>query len=141
MKTLKWVQKILPAVVVLIFGATALAYAQVVLPEIVVRAANYNYLNAVGPEEASQPVDMVEQAAAAYDIKWQEFYEDEYDKYFVSFIIPEGKILAAYAMIKWQTSAHRRKIQIGCFTLIDKESSGRQISRLGHFQRCISGQL
>ena len=94
MKTLKFVQKL--QVVVLILGATTLAYAQNVLPEIVIRAANYKYLDAVSAEEASQPVNMAEQSAAAYDIKGQEFYEDEYDKYFVSFIIPEGKILAAY---------------------------------------------
>lgn len=96
MKTSTWIPKTL-SVVVLIFGfATTLVCAQTVLPEIVIRAANYKYLNAVSPEEASQPVDMAEQSAAAYDIKGQEFYEDEYDKYFVSFIIPEGKILAAY---------------------------------------------
>ena len=96
MKTLKLIQKTLP-VVALILGATTLTFAQTVLPEIVIRAANYKYLNAVSPEEAAQPVDMAQQSAAAYDIKGQEFYEDEYDKYFVSFIIPEGKILAAYS--------------------------------------------
>ena len=95
MKTLLFIQKTFHAMA-LIFGATTLTFSQTVLPEIIIRAANYKYLNAVSPEEASQPVDMAEQAAAAYDIKGQEFYEDEYDKYFVSFIIPEGKILAAY---------------------------------------------
>ena len=94
MKTLKFVQKL--QVVVFICLATTLTYAQNVLPEIVIRAANYKYLDAVSAEESSQPINMVEQAAAAYDMKGQEFYEDEYDKYFVSFIIPEGKILAAY---------------------------------------------
>ena len=94
MKTSKFVQKL--QVVLLILGATTLTYAQNVLPEIVIRAANYKYLDAVSAEESAQPVNMAEQAAAAYDMKGQEFYEDEYDKYFVSFIIPEGKILAAY---------------------------------------------
>ena len=94
MKTSKFVQIL--QVVAFILAATTLTYAQNVLPEIVIRAANYKYLDAVNVEQAAQPVNMAQQAAAAYDMKGQEFYEDEYDKYFVSFIIPEGKILAAY---------------------------------------------
>lgn len=39
---------------------------------------------------------MLEREAAAYELKNSEFYEDEYDNYFVSFYIPEGRILAAY---------------------------------------------
>ena len=95
MKTLKLVQKTLP-LVALIVGATTLTFAQTVLPEIVIRAANYKYLNAINPEEAAQPVNMLEQYAATYDLKGAEFYEEEYDNYFVAFYIPEGKILAAY---------------------------------------------
>ncbi len=95
MKALKSIQKILLAAV-LIFGAASQIIAQTVLPEIVIRAANYKYLNAVSPEESPGPVNMLEQYAAAYDIKGSPFYEDEYDQYFVSFYIPDGKILAAY---------------------------------------------
>ena len=76
--------------------STIQAFAQKVLPEITVSAANYKYLNAVKPEEAAQPVNMLEQYVAAYDVKGAEFYEDEYENYFVSFYIPAGKILAAY---------------------------------------------
>ncbi len=76
--------------------ATLQTFAQKVLPEITITAPNYKYLNAISPEETAQPVNMVEQYAAAYDIKGAEFYEDEYDNYLVSFYIPEGKILAAY---------------------------------------------
>lgn len=79
-----------------ISGATIQAFAQQVLPEITVTASNYKYLNAVNPEEAAQPVNMVEHYMAAYDLKGAEFYEEEYDNYVVSFFIPEGKILAAY---------------------------------------------
>lgn len=82
--------------VVLLSGATVQTFAQKVLPEIVITAANYKYLNAISPEEAAQPVDMLEQYAAAYDVKGSEFYNDVYQNYIVSFYIPEGKILAAY---------------------------------------------
>ncbi len=77
-------------------AATIQTFAQKVLPEITITAPNYKYLDAVSPEEAAPPVNMVEQYAATYDIKGAEFYEDEYDNYVVSFFIPEGKILAAY---------------------------------------------
>ena len=82
--------------VVLMSGPTVQSFAQKVLPEIVITAANYKYLNAISPEEAAQPVDMLEQYAADYDVKGAEFYEDVYNNYIVSFYIPEGKILAAY---------------------------------------------
>lgn len=78
-----------------ILGVSMQALAQVLGP-IVVTASNYKYLNAVNPEEAAQPVNMLERYAAAYDVKSAEFYEEEYNNYFVSFYIPEGKILAAY---------------------------------------------
>ena len=81
---------------VAIFLATLQIFAQKTLPEITITAANYKYLNAINPEEAAQPVSMLEQYAAAYDVKGAEFYEEEHDNYFVSFFIPEGKILAAY---------------------------------------------
>jgi hypothetical protein len=81
---------------VVIIVATLQTFAQKVLPEITITAANYKYLNAINPEDAAQPVNMVEHYAAAYDIKGAEFYEEENDNYFVAFYIPEGKILAAY---------------------------------------------
>jgi hypothetical protein len=80
---------------VLMWGAVIQGLAQEVLPEITV-TARYKYLNAVSPEETAQPVNMLEQYAAAYDVKGATFYEDEYDHYFVSFYIPQGKILAVY---------------------------------------------
>lgn len=95
MKTLKLIQKI-SFVAVFIAAAITQTFSQTMLPEIVVRAANYKYLNAVSPEDSPKPVSMLEEYAAAYDVKGSQFYEDEYDNYFVSFLIPEGKILAAY---------------------------------------------
>lgn len=81
----------------LVLAATIQTFAQKDLPEVVVTAANYKYLNAVDTREVeAQPVNMLERYAAAYDIKSADFYEEVNDKYFVSFYIPEGKILAAY---------------------------------------------
>lgn len=95
MKAFKFIAGILFVGLALV-AATTQTFAQIVLPEIIVRATNYKYLNAINPESAAQPVNMIEQYAAAYDIKGTSFYEDEYDQYFISFYIPEGKILAAY---------------------------------------------
>lgn len=95
MKVSKFITEIL-ATGIFMSGIVAHAMAQIVLPEITVTATRYKYLNAVSPEEAAQPVNMLEQYAAAYNVKDATFYEDEFDNYFVSFIIPDGKILAAY---------------------------------------------
>ncbi|WP_161888276.1 nicotinate-nucleotide adenylyltransferase [Pontibacter russatus] len=82
---------------VFIFGFTIQSFAQnVVLPEVKIVAVNYKYLNSVNDKETAMPVQRLEREAAAYDIKTASFYEDEYDNYFVSFYIPEGKILASY---------------------------------------------
>ncbi|MBL0741024.1 nicotinate-nucleotide adenylyltransferase [Chryseolinea lacunae] len=81
---------------VLMMTSNVYLLAQETLPEITVTEARYKYLNAVNPEDAAQPVNMLEHYAAAYDLKGAEFYEDEYDNYIVSFFIPNGKILAFY---------------------------------------------
>lgn len=70
--------------------------AQEVLPEVTVVATNYKYLKSIGGKEVAQPVQMLQRQAASYDVKKSEYYEDDYDSYFVSFFIPEGQILAAY---------------------------------------------
>ena len=72
------------------------SFAQEVLPAIEIVAVNYKYLNAVDNKEVAQPVAMLEREAAIYDVKTADFYEDQYDNYFVSFFIPNGQILAAY---------------------------------------------
>lgn len=70
--------------------------AQQTLPEITVMAVRYKYLSAVGGKDLAQPVRMLERKAASYNVKNTDYYEDDYDTYFVSFYIPEGEILAAY---------------------------------------------
>jgi len=80
----------------LIMGQAITSSAQVRLPEVTIVPASYKYLNAVNNEEIAQPVEMLQIRAATYNVKNSEFYEDDYDTYFVSFYLPEGVILASY---------------------------------------------
>jgi hypothetical protein len=71
-------------------------FAQNILPEVTVVSTNYKYLKSVADQTVAEPVKILERRAAAYDVKSSDFYEDEYDNYFISFYIPQGEILAAY---------------------------------------------
>ena len=77
-------------------GLATQSFAQEVLPEVTIKAVRYKYLSAVGQKDLAQPVRLLERQAAEYDVKSADFYEDEYDTYYVSFYIPDGQILAAY---------------------------------------------
>lgn len=66
------------------------------LSEVVVVAVNYKYLNQVDSQEAAVPVELLQRKVATYDLKSQDFYDDDFEFYTVSFFIPEGKIVAAY---------------------------------------------
>jgi hypothetical protein len=83
-----------------VIGLTSPVLAQVPkveqLSEVVVTAVNYKYLNATDSKEVAIPVEMLERKAAAYNVENSEFYSDDYAFYTVSFIIPKGKIVAAY---------------------------------------------
>jgi hypothetical protein len=73
------------------------SFAQVVtLPEVEVSAKNYKYLDDVKSTSSAQTVQNLERYATSFDVRSSEYYEDEYDNYFISFYIPNGKILAAY---------------------------------------------
>lgn len=80
----------------LLLGLAVQSIAQEVLPEVVVKAVRYKYLNAVDQKDVAQPVKMLQRQAAEYDVKSADFYQEDYDYYSVSFFIPEGEILAAY---------------------------------------------
>lgn len=82
--------------VMVITGSVMRSSAQVVLPEVKIVASTYKYLNAADNSEMGQPVKMLEYKAAAYDVKKSEFYDDEYEGYYITFYIPDGRILAAY---------------------------------------------
>ncbi|MBT8301335.1 MAG: nicotinate-nucleotide adenylyltransferase [Maribacter sp.] len=83
-----------------VIGLTSQVFAQIPkverLSEVVVTAVNYKYLNATDSKEVAIPVKMLERKAAAFNVENAEFYSDDFDFYTVSFIIPEGKIVAAY---------------------------------------------
>lgn len=80
-----------------VFGLTIQTFAQVIeLPEVEIVAVNYKYLDNVREADAAEPVKLLQREVAAYDLKNSEYYEDEYDNYFISFYIPQGKILASY---------------------------------------------
>ena len=78
-------------------GFVSQIYAQdIQLPEVVISAVNYKYLNAVNAEDSDMIVKQLQQKVALYNIKESELYEDDYDYYTVSFYIPDGRIVAAY---------------------------------------------
>ncbi len=84
----------------LALGLTTQFYAQVIndgmLPEVMVYATNYKYLNSIDNSEAAVSVQLLEDMVAKFDVKSSEFYEDGSDFYRVYFYIPDGKIVAAY---------------------------------------------
>lgn len=72
-------------------------YAQdIKLPEVIISAVNYKYLNAVNTEDSDPSVTRLEQEVAFYNVKESDLYEDDYDTYMIEFYIPDGRIVAAY---------------------------------------------
>ncbi len=88
--------KLILSLLIVMIASTVQSFAQIILPEVRIIASTYKYLNATDNKEMAQPVRMLEYKAAAYDVKKSEFYDDDYDGYYISFYIPNGKILAAY---------------------------------------------
>ena len=86
---------LLIAVIIMAFSITPQAQGQT-LPEVIVFARNYKYMRDVNSKDAAQPVKLLERKAASYDVKNSEFYEDDYDNYFITFYLPSGYILAVY---------------------------------------------
>jgi len=66
------------------------------LPEVVISAVNYKYLNAVNAQDSDMDVKLLQEKVALYNIKESDLYQDDYDYYTVEFYIPDGKIVAAY---------------------------------------------
>lgn len=88
--------KLFIALIVFVSVFSLNSFSQIVLPEVKIEAVNYKYLNSVDSKSVPLPVKRLEREVAEFDLKSSEFYEDEYDTYFISFYIPEGEILAAY---------------------------------------------
>ena len=66
------------------------------LNEVFIVATNYKYLDKISAEDVAVPVKELQRRAATYNVKSLDIYQDDYDYYEVSFVIPEGKILASY---------------------------------------------
>src|SRR5210317_1597393 len=78
-------------------GFVSQMYAQdIKLPEVIISAVNYKYLNAVNSEDSDMTVKQLESKVALYNVKESELYADYYDNYTVQFYIPDGMIVAAY---------------------------------------------
>ncbi len=81
----------------LLLGWATQMFAQITeLPEVVITAVNYKYLNSVDADDVAEPVKLLQEQVALYDLKNSDLYSDEYESYYVTFFIPEGKIVAAY---------------------------------------------
>jgi hypothetical protein len=66
-------------------------------PAVTLQATSYKFIKTVNGKEEAQPVHPLTITSAAYDLKTAvNYYEDEYDNYFVCFAIPNGEVLAAY---------------------------------------------
>lgn len=89
--------KLLPLLGIFVTAFTVESIAQEqVLPEVTVLAKNYKYLKSVDSKTAAPPVVSLERKASAYNVQKSEYYEDDYDSYFITFYLPEGYILAVY---------------------------------------------
>ena len=77
-------------------GITINSFSQELLSGVTVVSLNYKYIKSVDDTSAAAPVRMLEHRAASYDVTKSEFYEDDTENYFISFYIPDGKILAMY---------------------------------------------
>jgi len=92
MKPIKWL--LTTGVITLAF--TAQSFAQQTLPEVTVLSRNYKYLKSVNSSEAAPSVQLLERKAAVYDVKSSEYFEDDYDSYYITFYMPQGYVLAVY---------------------------------------------
>lgn len=94
-----------------VFGLTTQSYAQVTeLPEIYIEPVSYKFLNKIEVDEdvvevvkkeavedvTPHPVKLIQRERKIFNLQNSEYYEDDYEYYFLSFYIPEGKILASY---------------------------------------------
>lgn len=89
-------KKILIYLLLLGFSIHIYGQTEEKLREVVIRATNYKYLNKVDLARAEIPVALLQEKAAAFNVKDSEYYSDFYDTYEVTFYIPDGYLLAAY---------------------------------------------
>ncbi|MGM0390133.1 MAG: nicotinate-nucleotide adenylyltransferase [Bacteroidota bacterium] len=84
-----------------VFGLTIQSFAQETeVLDVRIAPASYKYINKVTEDSTevspAEPVNFHQQRTAIFNLENSKYYQDEYDYYFLSFFIPEGKILASY---------------------------------------------
>lgn len=84
-----------------VFGLTIQSFAQKIeILEVEIAPASYKYLDKVAEDSTAmspaKPVKLLQQRPAVFNLENSKYYEDDYENYFLSFYIPEGKILASY---------------------------------------------
>ncbi len=88
--------KLIVCTCITIVGFSINSIAQETLPPVTVRSLNYKYLKSVAEPNAANKVDLLERKAATYNVKESEYYDDEFEQYYVSFYLPKGQVLATY---------------------------------------------
>lgn len=65
--------------------------------EIEIEPVSYKYLDKEdGTAEPAQPLRLLQKDQTIFNLRSSDLYQDQYPYYFLSFHIPEGKILASY---------------------------------------------
>jgi len=68
--------------------------------EVRIAPANYKYIDKAGEDSTevspAEPVKFDQQRTAIFNLENSKYYQDNYDYYFLSFYIPEEKMLASY---------------------------------------------
>ena len=81
----------------LVFGLTMPVFSQVIkLDEVIIYPAKYKYLYEVVDDDIDKSVQDLQIKLAKFDVTKEEYYDDEYDSYSVSFYIPKGYAVATY---------------------------------------------
>ncbi len=88
--------KLVLLICISMFGFGKYAFAQETLPPVTVTSLNYKYLKSVTDPNAAKNVNLLERKAASYNVKESEYYDDEFEQYYVSFYLPKGQVLATY---------------------------------------------
>jgi hypothetical protein len=83
--------------ILFLFGITTPLIAQIIeLPEVFINPDKYKYIYEVAGDAKDENVKNLEMEIAKFDVTKQEYYDDEYDTYTVSFYIPQGYAVAVY---------------------------------------------
>jgi hypothetical protein len=78
-------------------GLTTPVFAQVIeLDTVVISPIKYKYIYEVVDDDIDQSVKDLQMKLGTFDVTKEEYYNDEYDNYSVSFYIPKGYAVATY---------------------------------------------